>query len=125
MCSPRSLHPTPILFYGPCSATAATFDFESYMKERAQLVNKALDDSLPQRYPEVLLESMRCVRARACTAWLWHRARTSCSTAVWLQLHHWSCCQRIAMQRGWDLAMARHLKQLKQREGGSMPGELC
>lgn len=35
------------------------FDFEAYMKERAVLVNKALDESLPHRYPEVLLESMR------------------------------------------------------------------
>lgn len=29
------------------------------MKERAVLVNQALDTALPQRYPEVLLESMR------------------------------------------------------------------
>jgi geranylgeranyl diphosphate synthase type II len=38
---------------------APTFDFESYMKERAVMVNKALDEALPLRYPEVLVESMR------------------------------------------------------------------
>ena len=38
---------------------AGAFDFNSYMGERAKLVNKALDESLPQRYPDVLLESMR------------------------------------------------------------------
>jgi len=34
------------------------------MKERAILVNEALDLALPMRHPEVLLESMRCVRTR-------------------------------------------------------------
>ena len=29
------------------------------MKERATMVNQALDESLPQRYPQMLLESMR------------------------------------------------------------------
>lgn len=38
---------------------AGSFDFNTYMGERAKLVNKALDESLPQRYPDVLLESMR------------------------------------------------------------------
>mmetsp|Transcript_21407 Transcript_21407/g.36502 ORF Transcript_21407/g.36502 Transcript_21407/m.36502 type:complete len:349 (-) Transcript_21407:848-1894(-) len=39
--------------------TAPPFNFEVYMKERAVMVNKALDECLPKRYPEVLLESMR------------------------------------------------------------------
>uniref|UniRef100_A0A7S0WMP8 Geranylgeranyl diphosphate synthase n=1 Tax=Chlamydomonas leiostraca TaxID=1034604 RepID=A0A7S0WMP8_9CHLO len=44
---------------GDVEVKSSTFNFETYMKDRAVMVNKALDDSLPQRYPEVLLESMR------------------------------------------------------------------
>lgn len=39
--------------------TASAFNFETYMKDRATMVNKAMDEALPQRYPDVLLESMR------------------------------------------------------------------
>ncbi|CAL5223044.1 g5500 [Coccomyxa viridis] len=35
------------------------FNFASYMKERAQLVNEALDKSVPLQYPEIINESMR------------------------------------------------------------------
>ncbi|MEW5298876.1 MAG: hypothetical protein WDW36_001950 [Sanguina aurantia] len=35
------------------------FDFASYMKGRAHLVNQALDQCMPARYPEVLTEAMR------------------------------------------------------------------
>ena len=35
------------------------FNFASYMKERAQLVNEALDKSVPLQYPETINESMR------------------------------------------------------------------
>lgn len=35
------------------------FNFESYMKERASIVNAALDESMPVKYPEILLDSMR------------------------------------------------------------------
>ncbi|GAX80153.1 hypothetical protein CEUSTIGMA_g7591.t1 [Chlamydomonas eustigma] len=38
---------------------AAQFDFESYMVERAKLVNKALDQAVPLVYPETLTEAMR------------------------------------------------------------------
>lgn len=38
---------------------AGAFDFGKYMLERAQLVNKALDEAVPQKYPDVLCESMR------------------------------------------------------------------
>ncbi|GFH11540.1 geranylgeranyl pyrophosphate synthase GGPPS1, partial [Haematococcus lacustris] len=30
-----------------------------YMRDRAEMVNKALDAALPSRYPEVLVDSMR------------------------------------------------------------------
>ncbi|KAG2491721.1 hypothetical protein HYH03_009884 [Edaphochlamys debaryana] len=36
-----------------------SFDFNSYMTERAKLVNKALDEAVPQKYPDTLYESMR------------------------------------------------------------------
>ena len=35
------------------------FDFASYMTERGALVNKALDNAIPVKYPEILTESMR------------------------------------------------------------------
>jgi geranylgeranyl diphosphate synthase type II len=38
---------------------APKFDFESYMVERAKLVNKALDQAVPLVYPETLTEAMR------------------------------------------------------------------
>lgn len=37
------------------------FNFASYMKERAHLVNEALDKSVPLQYPEIINESMRSV----------------------------------------------------------------
>ncbi|GFH09988.1 geranylgeranyl pyrophosphate synthase GGPPS1 [Haematococcus lacustris] len=40
--------------------SAPAFDFEMYMRDRAEMVNKALDAALPSRYPEVLVDSMRC-----------------------------------------------------------------
>jgi len=36
-----------------------SFDFNTYMVDRANLVNKALDDAIPLKYPETLVESMR------------------------------------------------------------------
>nr|AKR53701.1 chloroplast geranylgeranyl diphosphate synthase [Haematococcus lacustris]APX64485.1 geranylgeranyl pyrophosphate synthase GGPPS1 [Haematococcus lacustris] len=39
--------------------SAPAFDFEMYMRDRAEMVNKALDAALPSRYPEVLVDSMR------------------------------------------------------------------
>ncbi|GFR52285.1 hypothetical protein Agub_g14819, partial [Astrephomene gubernaculifera] len=38
---------------------AASFDFNQYMVDRAKLVNKALDEAVPQKYPDTLYESMR------------------------------------------------------------------
>ncbi|KAG2452793.1 hypothetical protein HYH02_003022 [Chlamydomonas schloesseri] len=38
---------------------AGSFDFNTYMVDRAKLVNKALDDAVPLKYPETLNESMR------------------------------------------------------------------
>ena len=35
-------------------------DFGEYMKQRAVLVNEALERSVPLQYPEVINESMRC-----------------------------------------------------------------
>lgn len=35
------------------------FDFANYMKERAEIVNHALDGSLPEQHPDVLYKSMR------------------------------------------------------------------
>ena len=40
------------------------FNFASYMKERAQLVNEALDKSVPLQYPEIINESMRWASTR-------------------------------------------------------------
>jgi len=37
----------------------ASFDFNGYMKERAEVVNAALDACLPLQHPDVLYESMR------------------------------------------------------------------
>ena len=44
----------------PRVAAAGAFDFGKYMLERAQWVNKALDEAVPQKYPDVLCEAMRC-----------------------------------------------------------------
>ena len=43
------------------ATTDEAFNFGAYMKERAQLVNEALDKSVPLQYPEIINESMRCV----------------------------------------------------------------
>ena len=43
------------------SGSAASFDFNKYMMDRAVLVNKALDEAVPQKYPDTLYESMRSV----------------------------------------------------------------
>lgn len=40
---------------------APNFDFKQYMGQRAELVNQALDASVPMQYPEVVNESMRCI----------------------------------------------------------------
>lgn len=40
---------------------APKFDFKQYMGQRAQLVNQALDASVPMQYPEVVNEAMRYV----------------------------------------------------------------
>ena len=44
----------------PAAAGEEGFNFGAYMKERAVLVNEALDRSVPLQYPEVIHESMRC-----------------------------------------------------------------
>ena len=44
----------------PATASEEGFNFGAYMKERAMLVNEALDRSVPLQYPEVIHESMRC-----------------------------------------------------------------
>lgn len=36
-----------------------SFDFNAYMKDRAQLIDAALDKSVPVQYPEVINEAMR------------------------------------------------------------------
>lgn len=36
-----------------------SFDFKTYMAERAQLIDSALDESVPMQYPEIINESMR------------------------------------------------------------------
>ena len=43
------------------ATTDEAFNFGTYMKERAQLVNEALDKSVPLQYPETINESMRLV----------------------------------------------------------------
>ena len=43
------------------ATTDEAFNFGIYMKERAQLVNEALDKSVPLQYPETINESMRFV----------------------------------------------------------------
>jgi hypothetical protein len=40
---------------------ASNFDFKQYMGQRAELVNQALDASVPMQYPELVNESMRCI----------------------------------------------------------------
>jgi hypothetical protein len=42
---------------------APAFDFKQYMGQRAELVNQALDASVPMQYPELVNESMRCTPA--------------------------------------------------------------
>ncbi len=37
------------------------------MTERAKLVNKAMDEAVPQKYPDTLYESMRYVPPAGCT----------------------------------------------------------
>nr|ADL16411.1 geranylgeranyl diphosphate synthase [Dunaliella viridis] len=44
---------------GAAKQSTASFDFKGYMKQRAVMVNEALDKALPRRHPEVLLDSMR------------------------------------------------------------------
>ncbi|KAG1666583.1 hypothetical protein FOA52_000550 [Chlamydomonas sp. UWO 241] len=41
------------------TATAPAFDFGTYMKGRAELVNAAMDTALPAVYPQELTEAMR------------------------------------------------------------------
>ena len=36
------------------------FNFKAYMAERAEQVNKALDEAMPLQYPQVITEAMRC-----------------------------------------------------------------
>ena len=48
----------------PDAAAAAVkskpaFDFNQYMMQRAQIIDAALDKSVPMQYPEVINESMR------------------------------------------------------------------
>ena len=47
----------PAVLFFVCAAQS--FDFKGYMKQRAVMVNEALDKALPRRHPEVLLDSMR------------------------------------------------------------------
>jgi len=44
----------------PAATVEETFNFAAYMKDRAALVNDALDKSVPLQYPEIINESMRC-----------------------------------------------------------------
>ena len=46
------------------AAVEEAFEFGAYMKQRAVLVNEALERSVPLQYPEVINESMRCGRPR-------------------------------------------------------------
>ena len=39
--------------------TQASFNFARYMKQRAELVNEALDRAVPLQYPEAITEAMR------------------------------------------------------------------
>ena len=65
------------------ATTDVAFNFGTYMKERAQLVNEALDKSVPLQYPEIINESMRydsctpCAHRKegdaCCMAWRRHR----------------------------------------------------
>ena len=48
----------------PAAAGGDAFDFAAYMKERAMLMNDALDKSVPLQYPEAVTESMRCACER-------------------------------------------------------------
>lgn len=43
----------------PAVTVEETFNFAAYMKERATLVNEALDKAVPMQYPEIINESMR------------------------------------------------------------------
>ena len=43
----------------PAAAAAPSFDFKRYMSERAELIDAALDASVPLKYPEIITESMR------------------------------------------------------------------
>lgn len=53
--------PDLVVMHTCSSPTPEAFDFASYMKGRAHLVNQALDECMPARYPEVLTEAMRWV----------------------------------------------------------------
>ena len=42
------------------SASAPDFDFKRYLVERAQLIDAALDASIPRQYPHLINDAMRC-----------------------------------------------------------------
>ncbi|XP_078435602.1 heterodimeric geranylgeranyl pyrophosphate synthase large subunit 1, chloroplastic-like [Wolffia australiana] len=55
---PRRARPSRLRLV--CSAsTAVSFDYKTYMAEKAAAVNKALDESVPVLFPELIHEAMR------------------------------------------------------------------
>eukprot|EP00955_Chlamydomonas_euryale_P008629 91887-Chlamydomonas_euryale.AAC.1 len=57
----RATGARPVLHHNAeAKATAVPRGETSYMKERAKMVNVALDAAVPEVYPEALTEAMRC-----------------------------------------------------------------
>lgn len=75
-----------------------SFDFNAYMKERAQIIDAALDKSVPLQYPEVINEAMRySLLAGGCCLVLppslscrpRHRLRAALACACYATAHSW------------------------------------
>ncbi len=80
-----------------------SFDFNGYMKERAQLIDAALDKSVPLQYPEVINEAMRySLLAGGCCALSTSLATRS--TRCIAALMGWICWQRGGRHRAAEPA---------------------
>ena len=58
------------------------FDFNQYMMQRAQIIDAALDKSVPLQYPEVINESMRYSLLAGAGGVAW-RSRGRVQTCGW------------------------------------------
>lgn len=97
------------------------FDFNMYMAERAQVIDAALDRSVPLQYPEVINEAMRySLLAGGC----WRGCRAADVWACLLQggpvagPRHAAGCQRLRQLRCGCSMCARHAARLPLKRTG-------